>query len=149
VQDNLKKTVVINALVAEVADWNPWNFSNKCELTRFCVSKYCKINIIRGARTFVVFVGRTIHEFKIRRNLIPTNTSYPVSFLYISNMNRLFFGRFSWNGCIYIQYNTNQVSDRLNQFVIFKKLERKLDYMSSIYCHKCRSHIHTWLLNTW
>jgi hypothetical protein len=42
---------------------------------------------------------------------------------------------------VYTYSTDNQVSDILNPFAIFKKLERKLDYMSSIYCHKCPSHI--------
>jgi hypothetical protein len=32
---------------------------------------YCKIIIIRGARIFVVFVGRSIHEFKKRCDVKP------------------------------------------------------------------------------
>jgi hypothetical protein len=58
---------------------------------------YCKIIIIRGARTFVVFVGRSIHEFKIRRNFIPTNTSNHVSSLYMRR-------RFSVDYCVMMVY---------------------------------------------
>jgi hypothetical protein len=64
---------------------------------------YCKIIIIRGARIFVVFVGRSIHEFKIPWTFIPTNTSYPVFVLYITNMRRLCSDRYFVNGCIYRQ----------------------------------------------
>jgi hypothetical protein len=57
---------------------------------------YCKIIIIRGTRIFVVFMGRSIHKFKIQQNFIPTNTSCHVSILYITNMHR----RFSTDFCV-------------------------------------------------
>jgi hypothetical protein len=55
---------------------------------------YCKIIIIHGAQIFKIFVGKSIHEFKIWRNFIPTNTSCHVSILYITNMHRRFFADF-------------------------------------------------------
>jgi hypothetical protein len=72
---------------------------------------YCKIIIIRGARIFVVFVGRSIHEFKIRRNFIQANTSYPV---------QTCFGSFQTD---FRKMDVYQVSDRLNPFAIFKRLK--------------------------
>jgi hypothetical protein len=63
---------------------------------------------------------------------------YPVSVLYIVNMRLLFSGRFSWNGCIYIQCRY-----RLNPFAILKKTWNKtrfyvrnlLSQMSVAYTH--------------
>ena len=86
-----------------------WSAGNKYQHSRACPLMYCEIIIIRGARIFVVFVDRSIHEFKTRRNFIPTNASYHVSVPYITTC----VGAFPADICgMNVYYN--QVSDKLN-----------------------------------